>query len=123
MPRLVAVVCVFLLVEFPLAVLFIIYIAENMAKTVLIDLQTASVASLFVNFFILLSYPVNFFIYCGMSRQFRETFRRLFSRASSGRFSGATNTEVTSIGPGGGTGAKVSYSYAILSTFKITIEF
>ncbi|KAH9509889.1 hypothetical protein Btru_045532 [Bulinus truncatus] len=34
-----------------------------------------------LNFFILLSYPLNFFIYCGMSKQFRETFKRLFTGA------------------------------------------
>ncbi|CAG5114960.1 unnamed protein product, partial [Candidula unifasciata] len=40
------------------------------------------VFSLFANFFILLSYPLNFFIYCGMSKQFRETFKRLFTGAA-----------------------------------------
>lgn len=30
------------------------------------------------NMLILLSYPVNFAIYCSMSSQFRETFKRVF---------------------------------------------
>jgi len=30
-----------------------------------------------LNLFILLSYPLNFFIYCAMSRQFRDAFREL----------------------------------------------
>ena len=33
---------------------------------------------LVINLCICLSYPVNFGIYCGMSRQFRETFKELF---------------------------------------------
>ena len=41
------------------------YAAMNYAKTV-------------INFLIILSYPLNFGIYCGMSRQFRETFKELF---------------------------------------------
>jgi len=76
--RLVAVVGVFLIVEFPLALLFIVYIAENMAGVILLDPATAATASIFVNLCILLSYPVNFFIYCGMSKQFRDTFKSLF---------------------------------------------
>ena len=34
-------------------------------------------APLLLNLFILLSYPLNFFIYCAMSRQFRDAFREL----------------------------------------------
>ena len=76
---LISVVGLFLLVEIPLAVMLIIMIIEN---TLGIDImpknESSAQASLLINFFILLSYPVNFFIYCGMSRQFRETFKRLF---------------------------------------------
>ncbi len=41
--------------------------------------ETSALLSLFLNLVILLSYPLNFFIYCGMSSQFRNTFRALFS--------------------------------------------
>jgi len=76
---LLAVVGVFLLVEFPLAVLLITMIYENTFDLhQLISTEDRRVAGLFINLFILLSYPVNFFIYCGMSRQFRETFKSLF---------------------------------------------
>ncbi|ELT95205.1 hypothetical protein CAPTEDRAFT_154663 [Capitella teleta] len=75
---LVTVVGVFLLVEFPLAVFFILMIFENTFNVVLINDNIRHEASLFINLAILLSYPINFFIYCGMSRQFRETFMRLF---------------------------------------------
>jgi len=70
---LVAVVGVFLVVEFPLAVVFIIVIVENTWSLTIIEPERMAIASLFVNLFILLSYPLNFFIYCGMSRQFRGT--------------------------------------------------
>jgi hypothetical protein len=75
---LVTVVGVFLLVEFPLAIFFILMILENTFEIYLIADTTRHEASLFINLAILLSYPINFFIYCGMSRQFRETFKQLF---------------------------------------------
>lgn len=81
---LVAVVGVFLVVEFPLAILFIVMIVENIEDRIIMDPMSASVASLFINFFILVSYPLNFFIYCGMSRQFRETLKSLFRSGSQG---------------------------------------
>ena len=81
---LVAVVGLFLLVEIPLAVLLIIMVIENTFSLAITNQEalTLPTASLLINFFILLSYPVNFFIYCGMSRQFRETFKRLFVRGA-----------------------------------------
>ena len=77
---LLAVVGVFLLVEFPLAVLLITLIVENTFDVLTMAEEDRRIASLFINLCILLSYPVNFFIYCTMSRQFRDTFRRLFCR-------------------------------------------
>ncbi|XP_046572105.1 sex peptide receptor-like [Haliotis rubra] len=76
---LVAVVGLFLLVEFPLGILMIIMIVENTFHFSIIERETMNILSLMSNFFILLSYPLNFFIYCGMSKQFRETFKRLFT--------------------------------------------
>ena len=75
---LVTVVGVFLCVEFPLAVLLLTMIYENTFSWIIITNENRSMASYFINALILFSYPVNFFIYCGMSRQFRETFARLF---------------------------------------------
>ncbi|KAK2143506.1 hypothetical protein LSH36_836g01011 [Paralvinella palmiformis] len=75
---LVAVVGLFLLVEFPLAILLILLIVENTFDVALMSKHERNQASLLINLIILLSYPLNFFIYCGMSRQFRETFKRLF---------------------------------------------
>ena len=43
-----------------------------------VDYQIVKGVVLVVNLLISLSYPLNFGIYCGMSRQFRETFKELF---------------------------------------------
>ena len=75
---LVAVVFIFLVVELPLGILFILIIINACCGTNIISPESQSVASLFINIAILTSYPINFFIYCAMSRQFRETFKRLF---------------------------------------------
>lgn len=48
----------------------------------ILDYSVANLLVLFTNFFIIVSYPINFAIYCGMSRQFRETFKELFIRGS-----------------------------------------
>jgi len=53
---LVAVVGVFLVVEFPLAFIFIIVIVENTWSLPIIEPERMAIASLFVNLFILLSY-------------------------------------------------------------------
>jgi len=62
----------------------------------------ADSAALFINLTIVLSYPVNFFIYCGMSRQFRTTFAAMF--ACSGGGGGAQ----ASAGAGGLAGGLVT---------------
>lgn len=46
--------------------------------------ETSALMSLFLNLVILLSYPLNFFIYCAMSSQFRDTFRALFTGDGAG---------------------------------------
>jgi hypothetical protein len=72
---LVAVVGVFLLAEVPFAVMMIALIVNNTWDLQLIDDYVQFMAPLLLNQFILYSYPLNFFIYCAMSRQFRETFK------------------------------------------------
>ena len=76
---LVVVVGVFLLVELPLAVMMTTMIVENtFDPLMLMDPGARRTATLVTNLIILFSYPLNFFIYCGMSHQFRQTFCRLF---------------------------------------------
>ena len=75
---LVVVMTLFLLVEFPMGVIMSIMIVENTADKALVDEETRALVELFINLAILLSYPLNFFIYCAMSRRFREEFSRTF---------------------------------------------
>ncbi|XP_064650548.1 sex peptide receptor-like [Lineus longissimus] len=78
----VAVVGVFLTVEIPAGIFILFYAVVNTVVSIADFKVLFPIITLILNFFILLSYPVNFFIYCGMSRQFRETFKRLFLRGS-----------------------------------------
>jgi len=64
----------------------------------------ADSAALFINLTIVLSYPVNFFIYCGMSRQFRTTFAAMFACSGGGGGGGAQ----ASAGAGGLAGGLVT---------------
>ena len=78
---LIVVVTVFLLVEIPLAVLTVLHIVSSSVVEFL-NYEVVSVLILFSNFSISASYPINFAIYCGMSRQFRETFKELFIKSA-----------------------------------------
>lgn len=78
---LIVVVTVFLIVEIPLVVVTLLHIISSVFIEFL-DYYVANTLILFTNFFIILSYPINFAIYCGMSRQFRETFKELFIRGA-----------------------------------------
>ncbi|KAG4076060.1 hypothetical protein HA402_010855 [Bradysia odoriphaga] len=82
---LIVVVTVFLIVEIPLAVISALHIISS-AIIEFLDYRVANLFILFANFFLMVSYPINFAIYCGMSRQFRETFKEIFiRRAVSGK--------------------------------------
>ncbi len=89
---LVTVVGVFLLVEFPMAICFLSLIVANTFNLDVFDTMTSSIATIVVNLLILFSYLINFFIYCAMSRQFRDTFKSLFVP---GLQNPASNEEVT----------------------------
>ncbi|KAK7579893.1 hypothetical protein V9T40_000522 [Parthenolecanium corni] len=78
---LIVVVTVFLLTEIPLAVVTVLHIISS-GFTEILDYDIVNTLILFTNFFIIVSYPINFAIYCGMSRQFRETFKELFIRGT-----------------------------------------
>ncbi|XP_055844789.1 sex peptide receptor [Episyrphus balteatus] len=74
---LIVVVTVFLMAEIPLCILTVLHIISS-AITEFLDYRIANICILFANFFLVVSYPINFGIYCGMSRQFRETFKEMF---------------------------------------------
>ena len=90
------VVGLFLLVEFPLAVLSILMIVENTFHLVLLGPVVRRQGSLLVNVCIMLSYPINFFIYCGMSRKFRDTFREIFCGGADGGGGGRLQADAES---------------------------
>uniref|UniRef100_A0A182JY91 G-protein coupled receptors family 1 profile domain-containing protein n=1 Tax=Anopheles christyi TaxID=43041 RepID=A0A182JY91_9DIPT len=79
---LIVVVTVFLVVEIPLGVITALHIISSLMYEFL-DYYVANLFILFANFFLIVSYPINFAIYCGMSRQFRETFKGIFIQSSS----------------------------------------
>lgn len=87
---LIVVVTVFLVVEIPVAVVTILHIISSTIVEFL-DYRIANILILITNFFIMVSYPINFAIYCGMSRQFRETFKELFIRSAASSRNGASS--------------------------------
>lgn len=96
---LIIVVSVFLIVEIPLAIITVLHIISSLFINFL-DYRIANLCILFANFFLILSYPVNFGLYCGMSRQFRETFREIFFKRS---LSANGNNVTTIMGGVGGS--------------------
>ncbi|XP_076065701.1 G protein-coupled sex peptide receptor [Oratosquilla oratoria] len=78
---LIVIVTVFLVTEIPLAVITLVHIITSSGLAVIVtDYAFMKKLIIMSNSFIIFTYPVNFAIYCGMSRQFRETFRDLFVR-------------------------------------------
>lgn len=75
---LIVIVSVFLCLEIPLTITTILHVVQNTLAVELVDYNTLNTTVLVTNFFIILSYPINFAIYCGMSRQFRLTFAQIF---------------------------------------------
>ena len=75
---LVIVVGVFLMVELPAGLLYVIWIIEYSYSVDIINSMIYAVGATFMYFSMYLSFPLNIFIYCGMNRQFRETFKNLF---------------------------------------------
>ncbi|XP_030382254.1 sex peptide receptor [Scaptodrosophila lebanonensis] len=74
---LIVVVTVFLIAEIPIAVVTAMHIVSSLIIEFL-DYGIANIFIMMTNFFLVVSYPINFGIYCGMSRQFRETFKEIF---------------------------------------------
>lgn len=79
---LITVVSVVLVTEIPLAIITFLHILSNSGLSIFSEESYHALMYFFIisNSFIIFSYPINFAIYCGMSRQFRETFRDLFIR-------------------------------------------
>lgn len=81
---LIVIVSAFLIVEIPLAVITALHIISSLLFEFL-NYEIANLFILFANFSLVVSYPINFAIYCGMSRQFRETFKEIFLRGATSK--------------------------------------
>lgn len=77
---LIVVVSAFLMVEIPMAVATLIHVLATLSVIPFADesYKYLKITVLISNFIIMLSFPLNFSIYCGMSAQFRQTFKELF---------------------------------------------
>ena len=69
---------VFLCVEVPLGAIVVLHVLSSSISTDFLNYEVVRAVILVVNMMISLSYPLNFGIYCGMSKQFRDTFTELF---------------------------------------------
>ena len=79
--------------ELPLGIITVLHTISSTIHDFL-DYNIVKSTILIVNLCICLSYPLNFGIYCGMSRQFRETFKELFmQRVGAGAAGGNGNTK------------------------------
>ncbi len=79
----IAIISLVLLVTLPLAFLLFIIKLEVFMPHSFLEPEHLQTAFFSIELCFLLSYPLNFFIYLGISRSFREKFKRLFIRGSS----------------------------------------
>ena len=82
---LIVIVSLFLITEIPLAIVTFLHILTHSGIVKVFSEEDYDQVYMFLtvsNFIIICSYPFNFAIYCGMSRQFRDTFAALFLRRS-----------------------------------------
>ena len=69
---LIVVISVFLSVELPLMIMSALHTINSSMDLDFMDYKLANTVTMFINTAIFLSYPINFGIYCGMSR-YRHT--------------------------------------------------
>ncbi|VDO29628.1 unnamed protein product [Haemonchus placei] len=78
---LLVVIAIFLLIEIPVALIFIMHLLAVFYRLLdMSDYKTVNNLLIIRNFLIILTYPLNFAIYFGMSSSFKLQFRQLFSR-------------------------------------------
>ncbi|KAK6033256.1 hypothetical protein OSTOST_00554, partial [Ostertagia ostertagi] len=78
---LLVVIAIFLLIEIPVALIFIMHLLVVFYRLLdMSDYKTVNNLLIVRNFLIILTYPLNFAIYFGMSSSFKLQFRQLFSR-------------------------------------------
>ena len=108
----VIIMIIFLIVEIPNGVVFCIKFYENFANQVIMNEEVDYPFAVLHNFFLLLSYHTNFWIYIGLSARFRKTLQNLlfgftikktveevFSMSGKTQNSGISNSSRTQINP------------------------
>ena len=125
---LIVIVSVFLLLEIPLTITTILHVLQNTFPILWVDYNTLNTIILITNFCIICINPINFAIYCGMSRQFRQTFSELFiygvlgKRRTSAIIMGARERETNAItGASSSTFGVTSKSLTMSMTVPETI--
>jgi hypothetical protein len=85
------------MVEIPMAIATLIHVLANMSIIPFANesYKYLKITVLITNFIIMLSFPLNFAIYCGMSRQFRQTFKQLFIKNNSDQVQASKYSAVT----------------------------
>lgn len=73
-----AIVVIFLIVNLPQGMILFVFIVYNSFEGIDMNMEAVYYAVHIDNMLILVSYPLNFTIYCCMSAQFRQTFKRIF---------------------------------------------
>jgi hypothetical protein len=73
------IVGIFLVVELPVVVILSIYATGMLLSTYAVPLNQLYTASVFANFLVMLSFPLNFFIYFFCSKAFRKEAKRLLT--------------------------------------------
>ncbi|ULT84441.1 hypothetical protein L5515_019093 [Caenorhabditis briggsae] len=76
---LVVVILLFLITEIPAAFIFTIHVLSVSLKFSFVDYQFLNILLIVRNVLIVVSYPFRFAIYCGMSQQFRDVVRQMFT--------------------------------------------
>ncbi|CAJ0608777.1 unnamed protein product [Cylicocyclus nassatus] len=76
---LIVVIVLFLVTEIPAALIFISHVLSVSLKSYVINYQLLNVLLIVRNVLIVISYPFRFAIYCGMSQQFRDVVRQMFT--------------------------------------------
>lgn len=74
-----------LLVELPSGVILCFYVSPYINGTIVVDMNTLTSMQVIANLVIIFSYPMNFFIYCSMSAEFRSTLSNICLSCIRGR--------------------------------------
>ncbi|PIO66789.1 hypothetical protein TELCIR_11485 [Teladorsagia circumcincta] len=76
---LIVVIVLFLVTEIPAALIFMTHVLSVSLKSHVINYRVLNILLIVRNVLIVISYPFRFTIYCGMSQQFRDVVKQMFT--------------------------------------------